>query len=168
MILRRRKENHFFKVYWREFEVNQEEIEALMNIYQYNNFEQEMMKIIDRYGPTNVVLICPYLLAKGPNNELIACNNSTKQLVVFDEHFQYSHDIRGVGSGNGSFQCVTGIAVDKKRNLYVADSIYLFPSLELRVTKDGEFQFPDGLVLSQSEHLFVCDSHNHRIQVFQN
>jgi len=35
-------------------------------------------------------------------------------------------------------------------------------------TANSQFQSPFGLVLSQSELLFVCDKGNHRIQVFQN
>jgi len=35
-------------------------------------------------------------------------------------------------------------------------------------TANSQFQSPYGLVLSQSELLFVCDFYNHRIQVFRN
>ena len=35
-------------------------------------------------------------------------------------------------------------------------------------TAEGQFKGPCGLVLSQSELLFVCDSGNHRIQVLKN
>ena len=35
-------------------------------------------------------------------------------------------------------------------------------------TAEGQFKSPHGLVLSQSELLFVCDRGNHRIQVLKN
>ncbi|XP_065886758.1 E3 ubiquitin-protein ligase TRIM71-like [Dysidea avara] len=173
---RKRKEDHSLSVYWRGLEVSHEEIKVLTNIRDYNKLKQEV-KIIDKYGPTNKKLTRPYLLAKGSNNELIVRDSSTKQLVVFDEHFQYSHVIGGAGSGNGKFQYITGIAVDKKGYLYVADSsLHCIQKFKLngefisqfgsKGTANNQFQSPYGLVLSQSELLFVCDKYNHRIQVF--
>ncbi|XP_065886998.1 E3 ubiquitin-protein ligase TRIM71-like [Dysidea avara] len=143
----------------------------------YNKLKQEV-KIIDKYGPANKKLRNPYLLAKGPNNELIVRDYSTKQLVVFDKHLQFSHVIGGAGSGNGKFLRITGIAVDKKGYLYVADSVLHYiqklklngeftSQLGIDGTAEGQFQSPYGVVLSQSELLFVCDTGNNRIQVFQ-
>ena len=117
----KRKEDHSLSVYWRGLLVNHKEVKVSTNIRGYNKLKQ-VAKIIDKYGPTNQQLNYPYLLAEGPNNELIVYDHSTKQLVVFDKHFQYSHVIGGAGSGNGKFQCITGIAVDKMKGyLYVAD-----------------------------------------------
>ena len=169
----KRKEDHSLSVYWRGLEVNHEETKVSTNIRDYN----QEVKIIDNYGPTNKKLTSPYLLAKGPNNELIVCDYSTKQLVVFDKHFQYSHVIGGAG-GNGKFQNVTGIAVDKKGYLYVADcDLHCIQKFKLngefisqfgsKGTANSQFRDPYGLVLSQSELLFVCDRNNHRIEVFQ-
>ncbi|XP_065889182.1 E3 ubiquitin-protein ligase TRIM71-like [Dysidea avara] len=174
----KRKGDHLLSVYWRGLEVNHEEIKVLMNICDYNKLKQEV-KIIDKYGPTNKKLTHPYLLAKGPNNELIVRDSSTKQLVVFDKHFQYSHVIGGAGSGNRKFQSITGIAVDKKGYVYVADcNLHCIQKFKLNGefisqfgsegTAKSQFQSPYGLVLSQSELLFVCDKDNSRIQVFQN
>ena len=175
----KRKGDHLLSVYWRGLEVNHEEIKVLMNICDYNKLKQEV-KIIDKYGPTNKKLRYPFLLAKGPNNELIVRDSfSTKQLVVFDKHFQYSHVIGGAGSGNGKFQSITGIAVDKKGYVYVADDHFhhiqkfklngeFISQFGSEGTAKSQFQSPYGLVLSQSELLFVCDKDNSRIQVFQN
>ena len=35
-------------------------------------------------------------------------------------------------------------------------------------TAEGQFKIPTGLLFSQSQLLFVCNSENHRIQVFLN
>ncbi|XP_065888508.1 E3 ubiquitin-protein ligase TRIM71-like [Dysidea avara] len=174
----KRGEDYSLSVYWRGLEVNHEEIKMLTNIRDYNKLKQEV-KIIDKYGPTNKKLTFPYLLAKGPNNELIVRDQSTKQLVVFDKHFQYSHVIGGAGSGNGKFQRIVGVTVDKKGYLYVADcNLHCIQKFKLNGefisqfgsegTANSQFQSPYGLVLSQSELLFVCDRYNNRIQVFQN
>ena len=47
--------------------------------------------MIDKYGPNNEKLKTLNLMAEGPNNELIFCNFSTDQLVIFDEQLQYSY-----------------------------------------------------------------------------
>ena len=174
----KRKEDHSLSVYWRGLLVNHEEVKVSTSIRDYNKLKQ-VAKIIDKYGPTNQQLNYPYLLAKGPNNELIVYDHSTKQLVIFDIHFQYSHVIGGAGSGNGKFQYTTGITVDKKKGyLYVADcNLHCIQKFKLNGefvsqfgtegSNDGELNCPDGLVFSQSELLFVCDKDNNRIQVFK-
>ena len=135
--------------------------------------------MIDKYGPTNEQLKFPYLMAKGPNNEVIVRNDFTDQLVIFDEQLQYSHVIGGRGNGNGKFQCIIGIAIDNKGYLYVADrDLHCIQKFTLngqfvgqfgsQGAGEGQFNDPFGLVLSQSELLFVCDLNNHRIQVFKN
>ena len=173
----KQKEDHSLSVYWRGLALNHQEIKVLVNIRDYATIKQEV-KIIDKYGPTNNKLKEPYQLAKGPNDDLIVCDSSTKKLVVFDKHFQYSRVIGGEGRGNGKFQRITGIAVDRKGYLYVADSeLNCIQKFRLngefvsrfgrRGSADGQFQWPLGLVLSQSEILFVCDGQNHRIQAFK-
>ena len=173
-----RKEDHLLSVYWRGLVVNDEEVKVPVNIRDYANIKQEM-KVIDKYGPNDEQLKSPYLMAKGPNNELIVNNDSTHQLVIFDEQLQYSHVIGGRGNGNGKFQLITGIAVDNKGYVYVADyNLHCIEKLTMngqfvsqfgsKGTDEGQLSSPLGLVLSQSELLFVCDSRNHRIQVFKN
>ena len=173
-----RREDHLLSVYWRGLLVNDEKVKVTVNIRDYANIKEDV-KVIDKYGPNNEQLEYPYLMAKGPNNEVIVHNNSTNQLVIFDEQLQYSHVIGGRGNGNGKFQCITGIAVDNKGYLYVADRhlhcIQKFTLSGQFVSQfgsegiaKGHFSAPYGLVLSQSELLFVCDCNNHRIQVYKN
>ena len=174
----KRKEDHLLLVYWRGLVVNDEEVKVLLNIRDCANIKEEV-KVIDKYGPNNEQLKFPYLMAKGPKNEVIVRNYSTNQLVIFDEQLQYSHVIGGRGNGNGKFQCIIGIAVDNKGYLYVADrDLHCIQKFTLNGqfisqfgrygTAEVEFNVPSGLVLSQSELLFVCDFNNHRIQVFKN
>ena len=173
-----KRKDHLLSVYWRGLVVNDEEVKVSVNIRDYANIEEEV-KVIDKYGPNNEQLKYPYLMAKGPNNEVIVRNYSTSQLVIFDEQLQYSHVIGGRGNGNGKFCCIIGIVVDNKGYLYVADSglhcIQKFTlngqfvsQFGIKSTTEGQFNAPYGLVLSQSELLFVCDCNNHRIQVFKN
>ena len=174
----KRKQDHLLSVYWRGLVVNDEEVKVPVNIRDYANIKEEV-KVIDKYRPNNEQLRFPYLMAKGPNNEIIVYGYSTSQLVIFDEQLQYSHVIGGRGNGNGKFLSITGIAVDNKGYLYVADSqLHCIQKFTLngqfvsqfgsKGTTESYFNAPYGLVLSQSELLFVCDCNNHRIQVFKN
>lgn len=95
-----RKGDHSLSIYWKGIKVSHKEIEVLLNMHEYDILKQEV-KIIDKYGPTSKQVELPYLLAKGPDNELIVCDNSTNQLVVFDKYLQFSHVIGGTGRGNG-------------------------------------------------------------------
>ena len=171
----KRKEDHLLSVYWRGLVVNHEDVKVLVNIRDYANIKQEV-KVIDKYGPNNEQLEFPYLMAKGPNNEVIVRDDSTNQLVIFDEQLQYSHVIGRSGNGN---DCITGIAVDNNGYLYIADydlhciqkftmSGKFVSQLGSEGTAEGQFSGPYGLALSQSELLFVCDSYNDRLQVFWN
>ena len=174
----KRKEDHLLSVYWRRLVVNDEEVRVPVNVRDYANIKQEV-KVIDNYGPNNEQLKYPYLMAKGPNNEVIVRNHSTCHLVIFDGQLQYSHVIGGRGNGNGKFQCITGIAVDSEGYLYVADyNLHCIQKFTMsgqfvsqfgsKGTAEGQFNGPLGLALSQSELLFVCDYNNHRNQVFKN
>ncbi|XP_065888378.1 E3 ubiquitin-protein ligase TRIM71-like [Dysidea avara] len=172
------RENHSLQVYWKEHLVNCKDIKVLMTVRNYTQFRLQPAKIIDKYGSSNMHLLEPSLLAKGPNNEVIVYNHTTTQLVVFDKQFQYSHVIGGAGDGNGKFRCITGIAVDRNGYLYTADYILHYIQ-KFKLSGDFISQFGGGgtsgdnmrsplsLVVSQSEQLFVCDSDKHIIKVFQ-
>ena len=171
-----KRRDHLLSVYWRGLVVNDEEVKVPLNIRDYANIKEEV-KVIDKYGSNNEQLKRSYLIAKGSNNEVIVCSTTyfTTQLVIFDEQLQYSHVIGRIGYGNGKFQNITGIALDNKGYLYVADGdLHCIQKFTLsgqfvsqfgsKGTAEGQFNHPYGLVLSQSELLFVCDYGNHRIQ----
>ena len=89
---------HLLSVYCRGLVVINK-VKIPVNIRDYGNIKQEV-KVIDKYGPSDQLLKFPYLMAIGPNNELIFRNLSTMQLVIFDEQLQYSHVIGERGKGN--------------------------------------------------------------------
>jgi DNA-binding beta-propeller fold protein YncE len=71
-----------------------------------------------------------------------------------------------------------GVAVDRDGVVYVADSLFdnvqLFDrnggfllTLGARGTDFGEFWLPAGLFISDRNELYVCDTYNHRVQVFR-
>ena len=170
--------NHVLSVYWRELVVNHVEVKMVANIRDYAKIK-EVVREVDRYGPHNLQVVCPYLMAKGLNNKVIVRNNHTDELIIFDEQLRYMYAIGGTGNGNGRFRNPTGMVVDDKGYLYIGDhTLHCIQKLTLRGqfvsqfgsegTAEGQFKIPIGLLFSQSKLLFVCDSENHRIQVFKN
>ena len=168
----KRIEHHLLTVYWKEFHCTSKIVE---NLREYANINKEV-KIITKYSP-HFIIKAPYLLAKGPDNQIIF--RSGKEIVVFDKYLQYSHVIGRTGKRCTTiFKAITGLAVDKNGNLYVADCdlhcILKFTlngipvsMLGCKGTGDGQFRSPYGLLLTQSQSLFVCDLSNHRVQVFK-
>ena len=184
----KRMEYHSLSIHWRGIAMDHEKIQVLMNVRDYNNIKQEVNVIYD-YGPIKYVpdvppmnkhIASPHFLARGPHNELLVRDVELDVLVVFDEHFQYSHAIGGSGYGYGRFSCMTGVAADKNGHLYIADrDLHCIQKLQLKGGKficqfgskgsaAGLFNCPCALLLSQSGLLFVCDTENYRIQVFKN
>ena len=138
--------------------------------------------MISKYGPDKQSFVWPCLLANGPHGEVIVGNNadSVKHLVVFDEQLDTDSPqvIGEEGDGDGRFQCISGIAVDKDGFVYASDfKLHRIQKFTLDgefVSKfgtkgncNGEFNEPFGLTFSKCNLLFVCDRQNHRIQVFQ-
>jgi hypothetical protein len=81
------------------------------------------------------------------------------------------------GEGNGLFTELTGIAVDRSGNVYVAAGycIQKFNSTGGFLTKwgepgskDGEFLDTSGLTVDSSGNVYAIDSFNNRIQKFSN
>ena len=171
----KKKINHLILVYLGDILVNHEKIEVSVNTRDYVSINKNEVKII-KNGLPETPLKFPYSLAKGPNNQLIFADDSSSQLVIFDDQLQYSRCIGKKGKEVGEFLNITGIAIDNYEQLYVADSdlnciqkfkldgefIYKFGSYG---SDNGQFDSPHGLLVCYSK-LFVCDRHNHRIQIF--
>ena len=151
-------------------------VKASSTIRDYASIQQPV-QVIDKYSAKQKKLWWPYLLAIAPNNRLITRDYSTncKRMLVLDDRLQYFCDI-----GVGSYKCPTGLAVSKLGYLYIAEFIHgcikkfklsggeLLLKFGSLGAGNGQFQNPRGLLSSQSDQLFVCDSGNNRIQVLQN
>lgn len=173
----KRMEKHLMSLYCAGLVVKQEEVIVPVTVRDYTSINKELM-IIDKYGPTSEPLQFPYLFAKGPDDEIFVNDDATNQVVIFDHQLKFSHVIGRDGGGNEGLQEITGIVVDKKGCLYVADNKlncikkftldgqYISQFGSQGISK-GQFQTPSGLLLSMSELLFVCDRYNDRIQVFK-
>ena len=171
----KKKIDHLVLVYWKNILLNHQKIKVSVNARDYININKQEVKII-KYGLPTTPLKFPYSLAKGPNNLLIFSDDSTSQLVVFNDQLQYSCCIGRRGKRNGEFQNITGIAVDSDKYLYVTDSdLHCIQKFNLDRkfsckfgkygSENNQFKSPHGLLICYPK-LFVCDRYNHRIQVF--
>ncbi len=89
------------------------------------------------------------------------------------------------GSGDGQFSWPNDVAVDLSGNVYVADSgnnrIQKFNNSGTYITQwgtscdvggsgvdgcDGDFNYPTGVALDDSDNIYVVGRHNHRVQKF--
>ena len=116
----------------------------------------------------------PYGVASNSREEVIVSESFGDQISIFDIRGQR---IRTFGSrGNGPEQMVSpnGIAIDDVDNIYVSsqDKLQKFTSSGELIkcvgqngSKEGEFVTPRGVTLHDNQ-IYVCDSDNHRIQVF--
>ena len=166
------RRDHSVTVTCNDIVLNSEEVNIPFCMRDYTAIQQEVLTI-DKYGAGNFKN--PWHILNGPNNELIVCDFSNKQVVVFNEQLQYSHVI-----GKDKLKSSAGVAMDNTGHLYVADcdghSVKKFTMGGHLVTELGtsgyaesQFSYPHGLVISsKTGQLYVCDRSNHRIQVFKN
>ena len=116
----------------------------------------------------------PYGIARNNFNELIVSQCLDDKLSIYDNTKRM---IRMFGSNDDSsdrMNSPVGIANDSSGNIYVSSwhKLQKFTrygeckkSIGQRGEKVGEFDDPLGVTLYENE-LYVCDSKNHRIQVF--
>lgn len=118
-------------------------------------------------------------------------DQSNHRLQVFDmETEQAVHEFGGKGFLPHQFQMPANVVVDRDSRLYVTDLLnhrvqvlgYAFQrgseleekqivltnlySFGDRGEAKGQFQFPKGMAITDNGQLLVCDSGNHRVQVF--
>lgn len=95
---------------------------------------------------------------------------------VFDCNGNFTKEFGSYGSGEGEFDCLAGVAVNRIGQYIIADRYnhriqVLDPSGRfLRAfgsqgTADGRFNYPWGITTDALGFIYVCDKENHRVQV---
>lgn len=85
--------------------------------------------------------------------------------------------VGGEGAGSGQFSRPRGIAVDRKGNIYVADtgnarvqkfdpSGTFVAALGKTGTAEGEMKEPNGVALDEAGNIYVTDAFNHKLMKF--
>lgn len=115
----------------------------------------------------------PIGVASDDNGEIYLSDSLLKRVFIFDKEGKY---LREIGSDT-LFIRPAGIAVDKER-LYVVDThghkILVFSKKEgsflfsfgKNGTRNGEFNYPTNIFAGKDKFLYITDSMNFRVQIF--
>ena len=116
----------------------------------------------------------PYGIVFNSRGEMIVSECQSHQISIFDIRGQRIRTFGSRGNRPEQMECPAGIAIDDTDNIYVCSehklqkftsSGELIKCIGQEGSKEGEFNDPRGVTLYNSE-VYVSDSDNHRIQVF--
>ena len=119
---------------------------------------------------------CPYDLTFDPAGSVYVADCGNHRVQVFSQNGTYLRTFGVRGSGPGELSYPVGIHVDHD-HVYVAEGgnhrISIFYTSGAFITSfgrwgsgEGELMSPVGITTDQDGFLYVCDTHNNRIQVF--
>lgn len=102
--------------------------------------------------------------------------SSANSVQVFDSNGIYVKEFGQYGNGDGEFDCLAGVAVNRIGQYIIADRYnhriqVLDPSgrflraFGTQGTTDGKFNYPWGVTTDALGFIYVCDKENHRVQV---
>lgn len=113
-----------------------------------------------------------------PDKRIFIADTHYSRILVFDTSGNLIHSFGEYGEQDGKMIYPTDVAIDKDGNIYVSE--YGKNARIIKFSKDfvflkewggngtekGKFQRPMALAIDTRDRLLVCDSCNHRIQVF--
>ena len=173
------KEPHEILVTWKSEPLGDGQCIRVTGTFDYSAMFNGF-RYLERYNKRN--LKKPEFLSLTPDgSETIVSDPADNRLIVFaGEYFCYQYVI--TNDNNVFHPC--GSAVAYTGYLYVADSFYncilkfkrssfskryensYFSRFGRAGSEDGQFNCPQGLVISKSNFIFICDKNNHRIQTY--
>ena len=119
------------------------------------------------------------MVATTSSGELVVSEDHKISVISRDGERIRSIDTTSVRSGIRRYKLdPMGVAVDEDSNIYITDweshGLSKFSDSDGKLMKSvggqggrtGQFYYPGGIALSHDNKLFVCDTFNHRIQVF--
>ena len=130
------------------------------------------------HKPARVVrgLNKPTGTAINSKGQIVVVENGGNCISILTPEGEKIHTFGTAGSGNGEFNNLYGVAVDKDDNIYVASyshRVQKFTSegnfvavVGGRGSNNLQFNYPFGICFNKrNNNLYVCDRNNHRIQV---
>lgn len=98
------------------------------------------------------------------------------RVQVFDSNGIFVKEFGQYGNGEGEFDCLAGVAVNRIGQYIIADRYnhriqVLDPqgrflrSFGTQGIADGKFNYPWGVTTDALGFIYVCDKENHRVQV---
>ena len=116
----------------------------------------------------------PWGIAINSHGEMVVSNFTSGTVSILDRGGKEIQTYGSEGSRPNQMWYPTGVAVDSDDNVYVASDHklqkfsrdgHLIKCVGQHGSKDGEFKGPKGVRVHHG-HVYVCDRHNGRIQVF--
>ena len=150
---------------------------TLVTLRDYNNMRQQDCSVVTDYGGNKFGCLTDVAIAV--NDEVVIVDMINKCVIVLDCNMTL---LSVIGQGSGDSRLVTpyGLAVSKDGIIAVSDwdsdqvKKYSLQGKLLSVIgnkkgcNNGQLNRPRGLVFSfSSNKMYVVDSNNHRIQVFE-
>ncbi len=91
---------------------------------------------------------------------------------VFDYEFTFVKKFGKEGTEGDGFQCASSLCIDARDFVYVSDRtlncVKIFdPSGVFKMSFEGLFQESFGIAMDESGHLFVSDSYNGKVHMYQ-
>ena len=121
----------------------------------------------------------PTHISVGADGYIYVTDSMNSRIQVFGEDGKHVRMIGGAGDSSGSFNRPKGVALDADMNMYVADAIFDNVQVFNREggflmhfgsagSEPGQFWMPSGIAVdARGRALYVADSYNHRIQIFE-
>ena len=147
-----------------------------VTLRDYSKMREQDCSVVTDYGGNKFGHLSN--VAIGVNDEVVILDNTNKCVIVLDCNMTL---LSVIGQGNGDSRLVDpdGLAVSKDGIIAVSDygsdqvNKYSLQGKLLSVIgnnrgdNNGQFNMPSGLVFGSNKMLYVVDSDNHRIQVFE-
>ena len=136
----------------------------------------EFGEVIDNYDTPDNYFNRPMAIAKGIDGNLYIADSANHRIKVYTQSGELVKIFGRKGTEPGEFQFPYDIGVDDKGNLYICEfgnhrvQVFSPDGTVLRVIGElgegiGQLYEPWGIDVNK-EHIFVADTHNHRIQIF--
>jgi len=117
----------------------------------------------------------PCGISIGTNDEVVMIDEKNQEGIIFDQNLTFVTSF-GHGSGDSRLNYPLGVAVgqhaiavsewrDHEVKIFSLQGNYL-SKLKGNGNDDGQFRSPQGLCFNSKDFLFVADSGNHQVQVF--
>ena len=137
--------------------------------------EQDCSQMVTSFGRIDPISICD--VATRPNSEVIVIDNHNSCVIVLDDKLSV---LKVIGQGSGNSRLINPVGVAVTDNVIAVSDCgshqvkkHTLPTgvvsvIGCRGDRNGQFNHPKGLAFSNNQSLlYVVDSNNYRIQVFQ-